>query len=112
MSCALRVVAPAVSGHLDVVSHGENGILVPPGSPETLADAVDGLLASEGRRQRLGAEARRTVEEGYTWEAVSERVMACYRRALGLPQAGAGSRRVPAPHALRKARTPDTPGVT
>jgi len=43
-------------------------------------------LEDRGMRERLGRAARRTVEEGYTWEVVTERVLACYRRALNGPE--------------------------
>ena len=86
MACGRPVVATAVSGHLDVIEPGENGVLVPPGDPEALAVAVGDMLEDRGMRERLGRAARRTVEEDYTWEVVTERVLACYRRALNGPE--------------------------
>ena len=82
MACGRPVVATAVSGHLDVISGGDNGLLVPPGCPDKLADAVSALIEDEPLRKRLGVTARHTVEEGFTWDAITDRVLACYRRAL------------------------------
>ena len=86
MACGRPVVATAIGGHLDAISPGENGVLVPPGDPEALAVAVGDMLEDRGMRERLGRAARRTVEEGYTWDLVTERVLACYRRALNGPE--------------------------
>jgi glycosyltransferase involved in cell wall biosynthesis len=55
------VVSTAVGGVPEVVRDGENGLLVPPGSPEALADAVGRLLAEDGLRGRLAAAARPSV---------------------------------------------------
>jgi glycosyltransferase involved in cell wall biosynthesis len=50
------VVASAVGGLVEVV--GDGGILVPPGDPGALAEAVGQLLDDPDRRRRLGEQAR------------------------------------------------------
>jgi glycosyltransferase involved in cell wall biosynthesis len=45
----------------------KNGVLVPPRNPEAMAEALSKLL-SEGLGQALGEEARRIVEDRFTWE--------------------------------------------
>ena len=82
MACGKAVVATAVSGALDAISSGENGLLVPPKQPETMVKAVLSLLENEGLRAELGRAARRTIEERYTWDIISEGFLACYRRVL------------------------------
>ena len=82
MSCGKAVVATAVSGALDAISSGENGLLVPPKQPGEMARAVLALLESDGLRVELGREARRTIEERYAWDIISEGFLACYRRVL------------------------------
>jgi len=86
MSCGKAVVATAVSGALDAISSGENGVLVPPRQPAEMARAVLALLENEGLRAELGREARRTIEERYTWDIISEGFLACYRRAVATEQ--------------------------
>ena len=52
------VVASAVGGLPETVRNGETGLLVPPGDPAALSDAVAGLLADPGaRREWAGADA-------------------------------------------------------
>jgi len=78
MSCGLPVVATAVSGNLDVIESGENGILVPLKSPDKMAEAVSSLLEDENLRTKLGIAARATIEEKFTWDAISNKILRCY----------------------------------
>jgi len=82
MSCGLPVVATNVSGCPGVVSDGENGILVPPHSPNEIATALSCLLDDEELRVKLGESARRTIEDGYTWDKIAAKIEACYNTAL------------------------------
>lgn len=82
MACGLPVVATAVSGNLDVVSDGENGILIPPKEPKKMADAISMLLDDDKTRRRLGESARRTIEERYTWDEISDKIIGCYEILL------------------------------
>ena len=56
----------------------ETGLLVPPGDPGALAEAVSALLADEPRRQRLGEAARRLAVERYSWDDIARRLVAIY----------------------------------
>lgn len=78
MSCGLPVVATAVSGNLDVIENGKNGLLIPPKSPEEMANAISILLEDSSRRRELGRAARTTIEEKFTWDIVSNRMIQCY----------------------------------
>ena len=55
------VVATAVGGVPEVVHDGENGLLVPPGSPDALAAAMARLVADVELRDGLAARARDSV---------------------------------------------------
>lgn len=67
------VIATAVGGVPEVVRHGENGLLVPPGDPEALAAAIRRFFADDGLRRRL-AEAAPGSVAGYTEQAVFARI--------------------------------------
>jgi glycosyltransferase involved in cell wall biosynthesis len=54
MACATPVIAAAAGGLPEIVSDGENALLVPPGDPAAIAGALDRLLDPE-LRARLGA---------------------------------------------------------
>lgn len=65
MACGLSVVATNVGGNADAVDHARSGLLVEPGCPRSLADAITELLADESQRAALGDEARRHVEQSF-----------------------------------------------
>ncbi len=77
-ACATPVVASDISGYRDVMTD-ETGVLVPPGEPDALADAVVGLLEDEPRRERQGATARRLAQERYSWDDIGRRLAEIYR---------------------------------
>ena len=81
MACATPVVASAVGGIPEVVVDGETGLLVRPGDPEALADALARLLADPGRGAAMGRAGRRRVEELFAWERIAERTLATYEDA-------------------------------
>jgi glycosyltransferase involved in cell wall biosynthesis len=99
MAAGCPVIASAVGGIPDVVEDGVNGILVPPGEPRALAQALAALLADPALAARLGREARATIARRYTTERALERIEQVYR-ALGVPR-GAAHAAVPA-HRLQE----------
>jgi glycosyltransferase involved in cell wall biosynthesis len=84
MAAGRPVIASRVGGLEDVVVNGETGILVEPGSEEQLAEAIELLLDDEPYRRRLGANARRVVEERYSWDVVLDRIVDVYNYTLTL----------------------------
>ena len=82
MATGLPCVATAVGGAPEVVTGGETGLLVPPGEPERLLEAVVALMADAERRAELGRGARRTVETRYALSVVAARLLALYREVV------------------------------
>jgi glycosyltransferase involved in cell wall biosynthesis len=78
----LAAVATNVGQCREVVDEGSAGILVPPASPEQLADALLSLLKSPERRLALGKQLQRRVQEHYSPGAVMEQVCQVYERVL------------------------------
>jgi phosphatidylinositol alpha-mannosyltransferase len=74
---AVPVVASDISGYRDVMT-AETGVLVPPGDPSALGDAVVDLLEDEGRRRESGAAARRVALDRYSWEKIARRLADVY----------------------------------
>ena len=78
LAAGLPVVASAV-GQLPRTLQGV-GVLVPPGDPARLAEAIDALAADPDERARLGALGRRRAEERHGWERVVATVLDRVRR--------------------------------
>ena len=58
MAAGLPVVAADSGGPAEVIDHGVNGLLYPPGDSAALAEALRGLVGDAGLRARLGQAAR------------------------------------------------------
>ena len=82
MSCATSCVATSVSGHLDVISPGSNGLLVPPAKPELLAEAISTLIRNRNLARALGLQARETILANYTWRSVAATYVGVYQEAI------------------------------
>jgi glycosyltransferase involved in cell wall biosynthesis len=59
------VIASGVDGILEDITDGETGVLVPPGNPVALADALTRLLHDPKRRRRLAAAGRKRFDERF-----------------------------------------------
>jgi phosphatidylinositol alpha-mannosyltransferase len=80
-ACATPVVASDIPGYRDVMTE-EAGMLVPPGDPRALANAVVALLGDEQRRRIFGANARLVAQEHYSWDQIARRLLVLYEGAL------------------------------
>jgi glycosyltransferase involved in cell wall biosynthesis len=77
MASGRPVVATTTGGIVDMITDGENGLLVPPGDEYKLAEAMARLLNDADLRVRLAAGARERVQR-FTASAVAERLEAVY----------------------------------
>lgn len=81
-SCGKAVVASRVGSVPEVVEHGETGLLVEPGDPRALADAVVQLLRDPARRTRMGLAARTLNEKRYGPSEIGRRLRALYKEVV------------------------------
>ena len=65
MASGLPVVSTDVTGVPEIINANETGLIVPPGDPTALADALARLLAEPALRERLSAAARLKVERDF-----------------------------------------------
>src|SRR5262249_15067841 len=70
MAAGRPIVATAVGANVQLIDHGVNGLLVPPGDAAALAAAIRQLLSDRVLANRLGGAARRRVQEHYSREAM------------------------------------------
>jgi len=83
MAAGLACVASDVGGIPEAVTDGHDGLLVPPGQPETLATTIDGLLDDADRRAALGEAAAATAQRRFSIAAAVERHERVYGELLG-----------------------------
>jgi len=79
MTYARPVIASAAGGIVDIVRDGRNGYLVPPGDAGALAGAIARMMDDPARARALGLQGRRDAEEGFSWDAIADRLAAIYR---------------------------------
>ena len=82
MSSGLPSIATSVGGIPEWITNGENGILVPPRSPEKVADAILRLSADPLLRRRLGALARETILARGEWDTLMAQVEKDYQELV------------------------------
>jgi glycosyltransferase involved in cell wall biosynthesis len=68
MAAGLPVVASAAGGMLELVDHGRNGLLVPPGDEHALAMSLRDLLQNDRMAAEFGTAARITIESRYSFD--------------------------------------------
>jgi starch synthase len=82
MACGAPVVASAVGGIREIVQSGRSGLLVPPANPSALAGAVNRFLSDKGLAGKLASNARRRVEQHFTWQAAAKKTFELYKSLL------------------------------
>lgn len=77
--CYQRPVIGANAGGVpDVISDQHDGLLVPFGDPQALADAIQFLLENPEKAQAMGQAGYAKVIDSFTWERVYARVRPAY----------------------------------
>jgi phosphatidylinositol alpha 1,6-mannosyltransferase len=66
----------------ELVRHGWNGLLVPPGASLEFADAIGSLVRRPEERARLGAHGRETAAR-YRWSDINRQLLGYYEQVLG-----------------------------
>ncbi len=70
------VVAGKSGGAVEAVTHDETGLLVDPGNPEELADAIARILSDAEYAHRLGDNGRMRVERELNWHVFTNKMLA------------------------------------
>ncbi len=81
MALGKPVVVTRVGGFPEVVEHGREGLIVPPGNPMALADAIVTILRDPSLRERMGWAARRRAARFDIRQTVS-RIEAVYEELM------------------------------
>ncbi len=85
MAAARPIVAAAVGGIPEVITHGETGLLAPPRDPPALAAAVRRCLEAPDEARRMGEAARRVVRARFDVATMARRYEELYEEVLAGP---------------------------
>jgi len=78
----LPVVASAVGGLAEVVDDGSTGMLVKPGDPAILANAIRQLAVDYLQRAAMGSEGRRRAVQNWSLESMGQQTLEFYELCL------------------------------
>jgi len=78
LAAGVPVVASRVGVVPEILEDGRTALLVPPGEPEPLADAIARLLDDPGRRREIGAAGAALVRARYSGARLAEQLTALY----------------------------------
>lgn len=76
MATALPVVTTTHAGASELIEDGLDGLIVPPGNAEALAESIGRLVEQPELRHRLGEAAYQKVQGAHSWEAYGKSVLA------------------------------------
>jgi phosphatidylinositol alpha-mannosyltransferase len=90
-AAATPVLASDIPGYREVLRHGHDGLLVPPGDALALAEALRTLALDPSLRARMAASARERAER-FAWPHIAEEVLDTYEQAVrvGAPATSLG----------------------
>ncbi|HLQ56141.1 MAG TPA: glycogen synthase [Streptosporangiaceae bacterium] len=83
MACGTAVVASRVGGIPEVVADGETGLLVPPGDPVALADAVNALVRDQALAAAMGQRGRERAVAEFDWAGIARQTVRLYEELTG-----------------------------
>ena len=76
MASGLPCIVTDAGGNREAVIHENTGLVVPPRSPNMMADAIVRLLGNKEERKRMGTNARTFVEEHFNKDVIMKKVEA------------------------------------
>ncbi len=89
MAVGLPVVASAMGDLRQLITHGQNGLLVPPDDPSALARELRRLHDAPSLRHRIGVNASRLVAASHSWSAVVDQILRCATGIKAVPHRAA-----------------------
>jgi glycosyltransferase involved in cell wall biosynthesis len=83
MACGLAPITTAIDGPKEIVSDGEDGILIPPRDRQAIEQALERLISDRPYLEKLRRQAYDTAQN-YSWRSVAQQQLALYEKALNI----------------------------
>lgn len=74
------VVATSVGGIPEIITHNDNGILVPPNEPEKLVTAINDILTNRELQDKLVENAHDYIIKNFTWDVLLPKYIELYEK--------------------------------
>jgi len=82
MACGTPVICTTGAGAHEVLTDGHNAILVPPKSPEKIAENIIKLYSDDKLWDNLHKNGRQFVEENITWDIYSKNMLTVFNETV------------------------------
>jgi glycosyltransferase involved in cell wall biosynthesis len=86
MACGTPVVASNVGGIPEIITNGDDGLLVEPGNPDMLAKTIVRLLSDTSLKKILGQRVKSKIANKFSWQANISKYLKCYSEAATAKQ--------------------------
>jgi len=83
MAAGKPVIVCRANGLAEALEDGKTALLIPPRSPEAIADAVKRLMTESALANSVASEGQRLVRERYSWRKHAEEMLALFHEATG-----------------------------
>ncbi len=81
-ACGTPVIGTSVGGIPGALKDGKTGLLVPPGDPERLAEAIIRILKDDTLARQLGCNGHNWVTQELTWEKSAQKTLRIFQEAI------------------------------
>ncbi len=82
MALGRPIIATNVGGTPEIITQEKNGILIEPGNPIEIKNAINRLINDPDLRSRIGLEGRKTIEKHYNETSICDKTLSIYHRVL------------------------------
>jgi len=79
MACGLPVIATTGCGASEILTDGENAMIVEPKNPVRIAQAIERLYKNQDLYSRISREGRRLVETALSWDMYGESMLRVFQ---------------------------------
>lgn len=91
MAAGKPVIVSDASGLAEVLTDGENALLVSPRSPQAIADNLNKLISNPGLAAHLGCRAQQLVRENFSWQKNAAELVALFEEARAATRQSRGA---------------------
>ena len=82
MATGLACIGTTTGAIPAMLDSGNNGLLIPPGDPQAIADAIDALATDVVRRRHFGQAAKQTAQTRFSLQKQAADTLTVYQRVL------------------------------